>query len=71
MVLTADKQILYCCTEKDLIAVTKFVLNAEAGRWELDRRLPSVGKYESYFPALHRWAAHSATPLLSEAGDWA
>ncbi|XP_052126754.1 NACHT and WD repeat domain-containing protein 2, partial [Frankliniella occidentalis] len=40
MVLTADKKTLYCCTEPGVAAVSKYVLNAEAGRWEFERRLP-------------------------------
>ena len=47
MVLTADKQILYCCTDEGVAAVTKYVLNAEAGKWERDRRLPSAREYLS------------------------
>ncbi len=40
MVFTADKKTLYCCTEPGVAAVSKYVLNVEAGRWDFERRLP-------------------------------
>lgn len=45
MVLTADKKTLYCCTDSGVAAVSKYVQNAEAGKWEFERRLPSASEY--------------------------